>query len=282
MKTLVYDSSFFNIKDTLECGQIFRYIPYKEGYMVFSWDKCAYVYTQEDKTFVICEDDDKEYFENFFDIARDYKAICNSAVNFASPILSRSAELGKGIRILNQNITETLFSFIVSQNNNIPRIKGIIEKMCVMLGDKKIFDGIEYHAFPLPEKLAMQPLEFFQSVGLGYRARYIKNLAEEIVKGLDLTSFNSLSTKALKGALTSILGVGRKVCDCVALFGYHRSDSFPVDTWIEKVYRQDFKGLLTNREKISEWFTNKFGENAGYYQQYLFYFKRSLEKQGDC
>ncbi len=279
METVIYDSSFFNIKDTLDCGQIFRYIPFEKGYKVFSLDKCCYAYTEEDKTVITCNDGDTDYFADFFDIGRDYKDIHDGAINSGVEILSTSAKLGKGIRILNQNKTETLFSFMISQNNNIPRIKGIIERLCVALGEKKFFDSEEYFAFPTPKKLSEQPLEFFTSVGLGYRARYIKNLAEEIVNGLDVLSFNSLSTNDLKSRLTAIFGVGRKVCDCVALFGYHRSDSFPVDTWIEKVYRQDFNGKLTDRQKISKWFMDKFGENAGYYQQYLFYFKRSLENK---
>ena len=85
--------------------------------------------------------------------------------------------------------------------------------------------------------------------------------------------------KELKQKLLSIFGVGPKVADCVALFGFHRSDSFPVDTWIEKVYREDFKGKLKDRNKISEYFVEKFKENSGYYQQYLFYYKRMIEKQ---
>ena len=96
--------------------------------------------------------------------------------------------------------------------------------------------------------------------------------------GLDLTALCKLETHALKNKLIALHGVGPKVADCVTLFGYHRSDSFPVDTWIEKVYREDFVGQLTDRKEITKWFLDKFKENSGYYQQYLFHYKRLIEK----
>lgn len=279
MKRITYPSEYFNIKDTLECGQIFRFQPFKDGFLVFSLDKCCYAYQTENCVVIECEDSDEEYFFNYFDLARDYEKIFYGATKEDIEILSLSATSGKGIRILNQDKEEMLFSFIVSQNNNIPRIKKIIEKMCSSLGKVKNFNGAEYFAFPLSKDMAQKSVEFFKDVGLGYRANYIKRLAEEINGGLDLSKFCTLDTKTLKGRLVKIYGVGPKVADCVALFGFHRSDSFPVDTWIEKVYKQDFKGTLTNREKIAEWFLSKFGENSGYFQQYLFHYKRISEKR---
>lgn len=271
------NSNYFNIKDTLECGQIFRFHPYDKGYKVYSKDKCAYLYNDQNDIVIKTNDGDTEYFQNFFDLKRDYSLIVESAINSGVAILEKSAQIGKGIRILNQDKIEVLFSFVVSQNNNIPRIKGIIEKLCNAIGEKKEFDGQSYFAFPTVQIMASMPLEFYQSIGLGYRAKYIKTLAQEIANGLDLNYFDRLSTKQLKRQLTALYGVGPKVADCVSLFGYHRSDSFPVDTWIDKVYKQDFKGTLTDRNKISDWFVNEFSINAGYFQQYLFYYKRSKE-----
>ena len=280
MQNLVFDSEFFNITDTLECGQVFRFTPYKKGYKVFSSDKCAYVYTENAQTVIRCNDGDSEYFTNYFDTLRDYSQIYNSALSHGISVLVTSAKLGKGIRILNQNPTEALFSFIVSQNNNIPRIKGIIEKLCANLGDKKSFDGEEYFAFPTTKKMASVPLEFYQSIGLGYRAEYIKRLADDIEnKKILIDELSKLDPENLAIALISIHGVGPKVCDCVTLFGFHKSDSFPVDTWIEKVYREDFFGKQTDRAKISKELKDKFGQNAGYFQQYLFYYKRTLIKK---
>ncbi len=278
MAKLIFSNEFFNIKDTLECGQTFRFKPYKKGYLVNSSSKCCYCYNVGDDVVIECEDADRDYFYNYFDLDRDYKVIYESALNENVQILSQSATLGKGIRILNQDSVEMLFSFIVSQNNNIPRIKGIIEKLCLMLGEKKCFDSQEYYAFPTVEKMAEQDFSFYQSIGLGYRAEYIRRLAVDLVGGMSLSGLNELSATELKAQLIKIHGVGPKVADCVALFGFHKSDSFPVDTWIEKVYHEDFKGSIKDRAKISDWFTSRFKQNSGYYQQYLFYYKRISEK----
>lgn len=281
MKKIITDGEFFNVKDTVLCGQLFRYFPAgdKDGaYFVNSGEKRCLCYNDGDSAVIECEDFDEEYFTAYFDLARDYRAIFNAAISTGG-VLARAAGLGKGIRILNQKREEAIFSFIVSQNNNIPRIKGIIERLCAGAGKKRVFYGEEYYAFPSFSELSAKPSEFFKEIGLGYRAEYIKRLADEFTDVFNEQEFDGLSTKDLKKRLVGIYGVGPKVADCVSLFGFHRSDSFPVDTWIEKVYREDFNGTLTDRNKISDEFTEKFGDNAGYFQQYLFYFKRSLEKE---
>ncbi len=278
MVNISFDKKFFNIKDTLYCGQVFRFREYKEGYLVFSQDKCAYLFDFDENTVICCNDGDKEYFENYFDLARDYSVIYEKALSLGVDLLTESAEYGKGIRILNQDIMETLFSFIISQNNNIPRIKATIEKMCLTLGDEKTFMGEKYFTFPTVEKLASCPIEQLREFGLGYRAEYILRLAKDIINGLNILEFKNLDTVELKTRLLSIYGVGRKVCDCVSLFGFHKSDSFPVDTWISKVYKEDLGGELTDPIKISDYLVDLFGENSGYIQQYLFYYKREREK----
>ena len=282
MEKLVFDGEFFNVKDTVLCGQLFRFFPsgLKDGaFFVNSLNKRCLIYNQGDKAVIECETADAKYFENYFDLSRDYRAVVNAA-KAQGGLLAVSAELGKGIRILNQNKTESLFSFIVSQNNNIPRIKGIIERLCAGAGKKREFYGEEYYAFPTVAELSAKPTEFFKEIGLGYRAEYIKRLADGFAETFDEDGFSAFSTKDLKTRLTAIYGVGGKVADCVSLFGFHRSDSFPVDTWIEKVYREDFGGELRDRTKIAEWFVSRFGENSGYFQQYLFYYKRSSDRRG--
>ena len=280
MKKIVFNNDYFNILDTLDCGQTFRFKLFFKGFIVLSKDKCAYLYSQDNQTVIECLDQDEEYFYNYFDLSRDYAKICKSAEQENIPILTSAVQSGKGIRILNQDKEEMLFSFIISQNNNIPRIKGIIDRLCHSLGERKEFLGEEYFTFPTANKMAEKDLAFYENIGLGYRAKYIKNLADSIQNGLiKVDDFNNLSTKELKKQLTSIFGVGPKVADCVALFGFHRSDSFPVDTWIEKVYTEDLKGTIKDRAKIADYLVNRFKDNSGYYQQYLFYHKRLIQKQ---
>lgn len=281
MRRIIFDGEFFNVKDTLECGQIFRFFPEDGGYYVVSGDKAAFCRNDGNDAVIECEDADAEYFANFFDLSNDYKSIVSSAKNCAYPFLGKCAEAGKGIRILNQDKTEILFSFIVSQNNNIPRIKVIIERLCANLGEKKTFYGKDFYAFPNVGKMAEADLSFYKSIGLGYRAEYIKKLADDIAGGFNPNELSPLDTAQLKTRLLSLYGVGPKVADCVALFGYHRLDSFPVDTWIEKVYRENLNGTIKDRKKIAEFLVGEFGGNSGYFQQYMFYYKRSIESTSE-
>ncbi len=285
MEKIVYESEFFSVKDTLFCGQLFRFklnpvlsrARGAESYDVFSADKRCLAYNDGEKAVIECEEKDADYFYNYFDLERDYSAIFKAAESFGG-IIKTAAQRGKGIRILNQDVTETLFSFIVSQNNNIPRIKAIIEKLCAGAGEEKEFSGEKYFAFPTPYALSLKDEEFFKGIGLGYRAAYIKNLADGFDKTIKAEELKHLSDEELRKYLLSVYGVGRKVADCVSLFAFHRSGSFPVDTWIEKIYKEDFGGTLNDREKIACELAEKFGENSGYFQQYLFHYKRGLKK----
>lgn len=277
MTKIITEEEFFNVKDTLECGQIFRFKPFEKGYLVFSKDRACYACNENGKAIIECKTDDEEYFRNFFDLSRDYSSIYSRAKKSEYDIVSLAAEAGKGIRILNQDKTETLFSFLTSQNNRIPRIKSIIERTCAARGVKNSFSGEEYYSFPLPQELFDENVGFYNGLGYGYRSDFIRSTAKRLIENADeLDKMTALSTKELKESLMSFKGVGPKVADCVSLFAYHKTDAFPVDTWIEKLYREDFNGAEKNRNKINEFFVNSFGEDSGYIQQYVFYYKRSI------
>ena len=241
-----FDSTYFNIKDTLECGQVFRFNHYK---------------------------DDGDYFYRYFDLDRDYGKIVGAALSYEIPLLSKSASLCKGLRLLNQNKEEMIYSFVISQNNNIPRIKGIINKICTRLGEKMSSPYGEYYAFPSSSALAGADVSVFSEAGAGYRDGYLSSISKRICAE-GIAKLENLSTEELKKELLTYKGIGPKVADCVALFAFKKTDSFPVDTWIEKVYFEDFNGKLKDRKKITEYFVNSFGEYSGFIQQYLFYGKR--------
>lgn len=271
MENFDFDAEYFNPEHTLDCGQIFRFHPFKEGYFVVSASEACYVHTSGNKTIVECENG--EYFYNFFDLARDYKSIVDAAVAEENPLLSRSARACRGLRLLNQNREEMIYSFIISQNNNIPRIKSIISRICGGLSEKRELLGEEYYTFPTTEKLAAAGVDFYKSNGCGYRDRYLDATSKKILSE-GISHLENLDYAPLRAELLKYEGVGPKVADCIALFGFSKRGAFPVDTWLEKVYLEDFGGAPASREKMSAYFLEKFKENSGYFQQYLFYGKR--------
>lgn len=271
---ITFKDEFFNVYDTLNCGQVFRFDKLDGGeFLVKSKDKTAILKTRDGNVTIDSSDD--EYFKNYFDLSKDYAKIINDVSACGVEKVRISAQKYKGIRILKQDAEEAFFSFIVSQNNNIPKIKSTIEKLCIALGEKRNFCGYDYYTFPTAKVFACCDDEVLKKAGLGYRAEYIKKSAEKILGGeIDFAYLNTLDTESLKKELLKIKGVGDKVANCVTLFGFSRSDSFPVDTWIEKIYREDFAGTLSDRKKINRFFLDTFKENSGYVQQYLFYAKR--------
>lgn len=269
---IVYNTKDFNAEHILECGQIFTYQKVNSfEYEVFSGNKFCRVKTFEDR--VEIETEDTSYFEHFFDLKTDYSLIKKTLQNL-HPNLKEMIEFGHGIRILKQDIFETVVGFIISANNNIGRIKNSMRFLRENAGEKM---G-DFYAFPTLKKLLEYDEEFFVKAGLGYRAK-------QLVKGLqDMKSFNfesskNLQTQQLKQQLLQICGVGPKVADCIMLFGYAKGDVFPVDTWIEKVYHDIFDCQEKNREVMRKVLVDTFKNLSGFAQQYLFYYKRSLPKK---
>lgn len=271
MKKFDFDATYFSPIATLDCGQTFRFYPFKDGFFVVSRDKACYVWSDGVKT--VIESDDCDYFYNYFDLARDYKSVVERAKAFDIPLLNKCAEFGKGIRILNQDREETIFSFIISQNNNIPRIKSIIEKTCSALGEKKAFLGREYSTFPTTYQISKMDKTFFRGLGAGYRDEFICETAKKILQD-GILHLENCDGATLKKELLNFKGVGDKVADCICLFAFGKTENFPVDTWIEKIFREDFGGTIKDRKKINAYFCQLFGADAGIIQQYLFYGKR--------
>lgn len=261
----VYDKTQFNPKHILECGQVFRFgIDKNNNYYVISKNKKATIVENED--LYIIKSDDPDYFTNYFDLNRDYNKIKDILRN--DKILSPMIDYGYGIRILNADPIEMIFSFIISQNNNIKRIQKIIEKLCDIGNPCENFN-----AFPTVEKLCSQNDDFFKSLGAGYRDKFLKNVSCAL-KDINIEDIKNLSSDELYEFLTSLNGVGPKVASCILLFGFGKTNKFPVDTWLEQVYYNHYSKEKRNRKQIQKYFENKYGENSGIAQQYLFYFER--------
>ncbi len=264
-KIVVLDNSQFDIKQICECGQIFTYNKISDNvYEVFSQDKMAKVTNLGDRHTIEC--DDVAYFENFFDLKTDYNKQKKDLAK--TSLLQSAVTFGYGIRILKQDPLETIISFIFSANNHINRIMNSMKKLREF-GEKK--DG--FFAFPTLKQLKQISQKQFKEIGAGYRAAYlVKTIAMLTEEKLEQSVF--FDDETLQNFLISLFGVGPKVKDCILLFGYNKSTSFPVDTWIEKVYLDLFKQKVS-RIQMSKDLQKEFGSLSGICQQYLFYYKRS-------
>ena len=266
---IIKDKENFNPEHILECGQVFSYRKEGENYIVFPEDKYAEIIDEKDYFKIITNDVD--YFINYFDLNRDYSLIKNKLSDFK--LLKEPIKFGSGIRILNQNLFETLISFIISANNNIKRITLILNNLRKKLG---FFVKNDVFSFPSYEKLKNMDEEFFAKMGAGYRAKYLVKVLKQVNPQV-LGEKKNLQTKELRDYLISLSGVGPKIADCVLLFGYKRGDVFPVDTWIHQMYNQYYSNE-NNRGIIRDKLTGEFGALSGYAQQYLFYYQRNFSK----
>jgi len=264
-KIIIEDLSQFNIVQILECGQIFRFEINGNCASVFSLDKFAKVKTYNDR--VEIETNDVEYFINFFDLDNDYSNIKTKLKE--DVFLCKAVDYGYGIRILKNNFFEMLVSFIISANNNISRIKKSIQILCEKFGKNM---G-KYFAFPTLTELKKATIQDFKNAGLGYRAEQLYFTIQNLTQN-QIDDIYTKSEEEQFKFLVSLKGVGEKVANCVMLFGLGVMNSFPVDTWINKVYNKLTNTVSTNRKKITKELTARYGNLSGYAQQYFFYYFR--------
>ncbi|MFZ7120580.1 MAG: DNA-3-methyladenine glycosylase family protein [Eubacteriaceae bacterium] len=274
---LILTADFFNLEQTFECGQCFRWEKQdSHSYIGIVKNQVVELIQQKDRIDIY--NLDKEDFMNkwvdYFDLGSNYSSMIEKISG--EKIIDQAIEHGNGIRILNQEEWETLISFILSTNNNIPRIKKIIDSLCRDFGDKIYYKGKKYYTFPSPENLKDVKLEDLKNIKCGYRANYIIDAVEKVNKGVvNLFELKNLSTEDARNELLKIKGVGPKVADCILLFSMQKYDCYPVDVWIKKVTEQLYFKREANKNEILEFAQKNWGEYAGFAQQYLFYFARS-------
>lgn len=271
---MVIDKNTLSLEDTLFSGQCFRV--FKEGpddnplFSVISGVGRAAVKfscTQKD----LCTEALDPYFSHFFDMETDYQGLRDS-FSLTSPVMKKACTYAPGIRILNQDPWEALCSFVVSQNNNIKRIMGIIDRMCKTFGDVSETDSTVY-GFPTPEQLCRASEDELRAIGLGFRAPYIKNTAEAVATGLiDFDKMKSEPIDECRRTLIQVKGIGIKVADCALLFGCHRLDCFPMDVWMKRVMA--FCYGWSEKTNCAQEAISLFGPSAGVAQQYLFHWAR--------
>ncbi|MGN0108232.1 MAG: DNA-3-methyladenine glycosylase family protein [Hominilimicola sp.] len=266
----------FNLKHIFDCGQCFRFNAVDENtYLGIAKGKALKISQSGDT--VILYDTDEEDFNNiwfdYFDLGRDYGEI-KSRLSSDS-VMKEAISYGEGIRILNQDLWEAVISFIISASNNIPRIKGIIERFSENYGNEIEYMGNTYYSFPDINTTAALSKEELSVIRSGFRDKYIMDAAQKFKSGeLSEEHIKSLSTPDAKKALMTINGVGNKVSDCILLFGLGRVDSFPVDVWIKRIMEYCYFDGEQSIETISEFADKHFGDIGGFAQQYLFFYAR--------
>lgn len=260
---IVSEIDCLDLELTLDCGQAFRWIREPDG----SWSGVAsgvYLNIYKIGDDFVFKNTSKESFENvwvhYFDLNKDYAKICKTLKQ--DSLISKTIDDYYGIRILNQDSWEALCSFVISQQNNIKRIKGIIDRLCRLYGDE-VESG--WYSFPSAQRLSQLSVEDFEAIGTGYRAKYLKSLADGVACGeIDLQKIKALSLDDARRELLKIYGVGIKVANCALLFGFEFYDAFPVDVWMKRVMEYYPNGLPQCFDGI-----------GGIAQQYLFHWARN-------
>lgn len=282
-KYILKNPKTFNLKDIFECGQCFRWNKetdksytgiWKENVVNIKKDGNDYVFTG------ISKNNFEEEIIEYFDLNRNYEEI-KKDLSKIDEYMENSIKCGEGIRILNQDLWETIISFIISANNNIPRIKGIIERLSASYGKKLEWKGREFYTFPTPEELKNVTVEEYRKLGLGFRDIRLYETTQKILnKEINLEELcKNPNTEEVRESLLTLSGVGPKVADCILLFStLKRFEVFPIDVWVRRVindlYLKEENEEKVNKKKIENLAKEKFGEWAGLAQQYLFYWRR--------
>lgn len=282
-KLVLRNIDCFELDHIFDCGQCFRWNKQKDG---------SYIGVISSGVLKVSKLNDSIYFEGmlngninsivyeYFDLGTDYNVFKNR-LSKVDDNMKKSIEFGKGIRILNQNLWETIISFIISANNNIPRIKGIIERISAKVGKRVEWNGEEYFLFPTIDELASLSVADLRALGTGFRDKRIFKTTQLILSGeVNLSALVKMNdTDLIRDELLKLDGVGEKVADCIMLFALKRFDSFPIDVWVRRVmntlYIHNEDETKVSKKDIKLAANNLFGDIGGIAQQYLFYWARS-------
>lgn len=269
----VYIEDDLDLDKIIDSGQCFRPTRRSDGWYRFpAGQRLLYLRPEGENEYIIrCPEGEWENFwQDYFDFDRDYSTL-REKLRGQSMFLDKALDYGKGIRVLRQDPWEMLVTFIISQRKSIPAIRTAVNLLSERYGTPVEADGEVVHLFPTAAQLNQASEEDLAACGLGYRTRYIKKAAELAASGqLDMEALHSLPDEELYQKLLTLDGVGKKVANCVCLFGYSRTGMVPVDVWIARLIEEEFGGVDPFPQ---------YGAEAGIAQQYLFYYKRSISKK---
>ncbi len=273
----------FEPKHIFDCGQCFRWNEMADGSYTGTFGRNVLNVKKENKEIRfkgLVDGNIEDICNKYFDLDRDYEKIKKDLSKIDNN-MKTGINYGEGIRLLNQDLWETIISFIISANNNIPRIKGIIDRISKTYGEKIVWEGKEYYTFPTPKQLSKATIEDLRKLGLGFRDVRVYETTKIInAKKVDLEKLHKEeNTQHVKEILLTLPGVGPKVADCILLFStLKRLEVFPIDVWIRRVinelYIKNENEEKVNKKEIEQLAKQKYGNLAGIAQQYLFYWKR--------
>jgi len=281
MEYVIKDAKDFCLDHIFDCGQCFRWEKQLDGsYIGTALGKIVRISMDGKDVYIQnCNQEDYEaIWKTYLDMKRDYTSIKDTLTD-GDEVLKKATEYGYGIRILKQDFWETVVSFIISQNNNIPRIKGCIESICKSFGEYLgEYNSREYYAIPTPEVMASLTLEDLAPARLGYRAQYLIKMANQMIEqgGPEKVKERLLSSEDPIGDLQEFCGIGPKVAACISLFGLGRMDAFPIDVWMRRVMNQLYDIDEKDVRAMKAYAQEHFGQHGGIAQQYLFYYIRGL------
>ncbi len=256
----------FSLAHTFECGQCFRFNPLESGeYAGVAHGHLIRARLDSGVLYLETDSSDDKLLRHFFDLDRDYSAIRRALAY--DQYVAEASEFGSGIRMLGQDFWEAVCSFIISQCNNIPRIKGIIERLSERYGRPINAGETTYYTFPDADVIADLEPEDLGFLRSGYRAPYIVEAARAVASGrLNAEELRQMPLEQARSEIMKLPGVGNKVASCILLYGLRRLDAFPVDVWMKRALAENYG---------KDFDPASFGEYAGIAQQYIFFYRRS-------
>ena len=266
----------FNLKDTVTCGQIFRFeIEDDNSYTVILSDRVINIKQIGNELEVISsnEDDLEEIIKKYFDLKCDYETINNKLIkidNNNKEIIDSCL----GLKMINEPKFETIISYIISSNNRVPQIKKALDNISRTYGKKVNFNNKDYYLFPSLEEISGCDIETLRNCKTGFRDKYIYEFVQKVNNNeFDIDSISNMSSDEALNYLKTLNGVGDKVASCILLFSYHRFDVFPIDTWVKKYMKDKYN--IEGVSNIQDFVYKKYGEYSGIVIQYMFHYKRN-------
>ena len=268
----------FNLHDTVTCGQIFRFkVLDDNSYTVILSDRVVNLKLEGNKLFIDSSNMDniESVVRNYFDLDYDYNLV-NKKIISIDKDNEKIVSSCKGLKMINEHKLEVIISYILSANNGVPKIRNGLDNISKMFGEKVIFRDEEYYLFPSIDKLKNASIADFRNCKTGFRDKYIYGIVQDIVNGrFDYNLIDNMNSSDALKYLMGYKGIGEKVASCILLFGYHRFDVFPIDTWVKKYMKDKYN--LDKVSDIRKFMLDKYSSNCGLFIQYIYHYSRNVK-----